>query len=43
MARQETSPFILFINELKGGTLGNVPMIVFFPELIYTAKNESEK
>jgi len=52
MARQETSPFILFIgehrliyctlfiNELKGGTLGNVPMIVFFPELIYTAKNE---
>jgi len=38
MARQETSPFILFIgehpfiyytlfiNELKGGTLGNVPI-----------------
>ena len=37
MARQETSPFILFIgehpfiyytlfiNELKGGTLGNIP------------------
>jgi len=39
MARQETSPFILFIgkhpfiyytlfiNELNGGTLGNVPIL----------------